>query len=64
MNKKKNSDSTSIKKSKICNLDDDKDEFHFIVRCPKYDYLRNLDVKKYWIILIWQLLKFFIEFFT
>jgi hypothetical protein len=31
----------------MCNLDDDEDEFHFILKCPKYADLRNLYVKKY-----------------
>ena len=43
----KNTDNISIKKCKMCNLDDDEDEFHFILKCPKYADLRNLYVKKY-----------------
>jgi hypothetical protein len=34
----------------MCNLDDDEDEFHFILKCPKYADLRNLYVKKYFFI--------------
>jgi hypothetical protein len=36
-----------LKKCKMCNLDDDKDELHFILKCPKYADLRNLCVKTY-----------------
>jgi hypothetical protein len=42
---KKDTDNTSIKKCKMCNLDDDEDEFHFILKCPKYADLRNLMLK-------------------
>jgi hypothetical protein len=31
----------------MCNLDDDEDEFHFILKCQKHAGLRNLYVKKY-----------------
>jgi hypothetical protein len=31
----------------MCNLDDGEDAVHFILKCPKYDDLRNVHVKNY-----------------
>jgi hypothetical protein len=32
----------------LCNLRDVEDEFHFILKCPKYQEIRNLYIKKYY----------------
>jgi hypothetical protein len=41
---------SELRRNRICtlyNLKEVEDEFHFILRCPKYQEIRNLYVKKY-----------------